>query len=66
MLGMMGMDPQQMQQMMQSPIVQNLLENPEFLRSMMQSNPALRQVLFCWVAQRRCLYPGYQPKPFYC
>ena len=42
--GMMGMDPQQMQQMMGSPIVQNLLENPEFLRSMMQSNPALRQV----------------------
>jgi hypothetical protein len=43
--GMMGMDPQQMQQMMGSPIVQNLLDNPEFLRSMMQSNPALRQVL---------------------
>jgi hypothetical protein len=42
--GMMGMDPQQMQQMMGSPIVQNLLDNPEFLRSMMQSNPALRQV----------------------
>lgn len=42
--GMTGMDPQQMQQMMGSPIVQNLLDNPEFLRSMMQSNPALRQV----------------------
>jgi ubiquilin len=42
--GMMGMDPQQLQQMMNSPIVQNLLQNPEFLRSMMQSNPALRQV----------------------
>lgn len=41
---MMGMDPQQMQQMMNSPIVQSLLDNPEFLRSMMQSNPAVRQV----------------------
>jgi hypothetical protein len=44
--GMMGMDPQQLQQMMNSPVVQNLLENPEFLRSMMQSNPALRQVQY--------------------
>ena len=44
---MMGMDPQQLSQMMNSPIVQNLLENPEFLRSMMQSNPALRQVHLC-------------------
>jgi len=35
---------QSMQQMMNNPVVQSLLDNPEFLRTMMQSNPAIRQV----------------------
>lgn len=55
----MGMDPQQLQQMMDSPIMQNLLQNPEFLRSMMQSNPALRQVLFCHVQPPLRLVPAF-------
>lgn len=35
---------QSMQQMMNNPVVQSLLDNPEFLHTMMQSNPAIRQV----------------------
>lgn len=38
------MDPGAMQQMMQSPLMQQLLNNPELLRGMLQANPAVRQV----------------------
>merc|ERR1719159_343402 len=34
-----------MQQMMQSPMVQQMLENPDFMRGMMQMNPQTRQLM---------------------
>lgn len=43
-----GGNSQQMQdsiaQMMNSPIMQNMLNNPELLRTMFQANPAVRDV----------------------
>jgi hypothetical protein len=38
------MDPAAMQQMMQSPLMQQLLSNPELMRNMLQMNPAVREV----------------------
>ena len=44
----MGAGMPNMQQMMadaaNNPMVQALMQNPEFIRSMMQSNPAIREV----------------------
>lgn len=34
-----------MQQMMQNPMVQQLLSNPEMMRNMLQMNPGVREVL---------------------
>merc|ERR1719159_35628 len=34
-----------MQQMMQSPMVQQMMENPEFMRTMIQMNPQTRQLM---------------------
>jgi hypothetical protein len=33
-----------MQQMMQNPMVQQMLNNPETMRNMLQMNPAVREV----------------------
>lgn len=41
------MDSGFMQQMMQSPMVQQLLNNPETLRNMLQMNPGIREVCLC-------------------
>lgn len=42
-------NPEQMQQMMNSPLMNSLLDNPEFLQNMMQmqmqSNPQMRQMM---------------------
>eukprot|EP00775_Hariotina_reticulata_P004258 gene4258-4509_t len=39
------MDSTAMQQMMQSPLMQQLLNNPDMLRSMLQMNPAVRELM---------------------
>ncbi|KAL0483356.1 ubiquilin [Acrasis kona] len=41
----MGMNPEQMEQMMNNPMVQNMLSNPEVVRQMMMSNPQMREVM---------------------
>jgi hypothetical protein len=33
-----------MQQMMQNPMVQQLMSNPEMMRNMLQMNPGIREV----------------------
>lgn len=38
-------NPQAMQEMMSSPLVQGLLSDPEMIRSMMQSNPQLQAII---------------------
>lgn len=38
------MDPAVLQQMVQSPLMQQMLSNPELLRNMLQMNPAIREV----------------------
>lgn len=40
------MDQGLMQQMMQSPMVQQLLSDPETIRNMLQMNPGIREVRF--------------------
>ena len=35
-------NPQAMQEMMSSPLVQGLLSDPDMIRTMMQSNPQLQ------------------------
>ena len=47
-------NPEQMQQamsqMMNNPMMQNVLSDPEMLRNMFSSNPAIQQVHACyWV-----------------
>jgi len=42
---MMRQNPEMLQQMMQDPMVQQMFENPEFMRSMMQMNPQTRQLM---------------------
>ncbi len=39
-----GMNPEVMQQMMQSPMMQQVLNNPQFMTSVLQNNPAVREV----------------------
>eukprot|EP00197_Chlamydomonas_leiostraca_P015521 CAMPEP_0202867466 /NCGR_PEP_ID=MMETSP1391-20130828/9451_1 /ASSEMBLY_ACC=CAM_ASM_000867 /TAXON_ID=1034604 /ORGANISM="Chlamydomonas leiostraca, Strain SAG 11-49" /LENGTH=315 /DNA_ID=CAMNT_0049547513 /DNA_START=22 /DNA_END=966 /DNA_ORIENTATION=+ len=39
------MNPEAMQAMMSSPMMQSMLNNPELLRSMMQSNPMVQQLM---------------------
>ena len=41
--GMLG-DPQRMAEMMNNPLVQGLLSDPEMVRTILQSNPAIREV----------------------
>lgn len=41
--GMLG-DPQMMAEMMNNPLVQGLLSDPEMVRTILQSNPAIREV----------------------
>ena len=38
-------NPQAMQQMMSSPLMQSLFNNPEMLRSMMMMNPQMRELM---------------------
>jgi ubiquilin len=44
-----NMDPQQMQSMLNSPLMQSMLDNPQLMQTMMESqmrsNPAMRQML---------------------
>jgi ubiquilin len=42
---MMQQNPEFVQQMMQSPMVQQMLENPDVMRAMMQMNPQTRQLM---------------------
>merc|ERR1719183_959664 len=42
---MMAQNPEMMQQMMASPMVQEMLANPEIMRNMIQMNPQLRQLM---------------------
>jgi hypothetical protein len=51
----MGFDPAMMQQMMQSPMMQQLLNNPDMMRNMLQMNPAVREVR--WAAQ--CMHKAW-------
>lgn len=37
-------DPQMMAEMMNNPLVQGLLSDPEMVRTILQSNPAIREV----------------------
>ena len=37
-------NPDLMRQVMDSPLTQSLMSNPEILRSLIQSNPQMRQV----------------------
>jgi ubiquilin len=41
--GMMG-NPDFMRQVMDSPLTQSLMSNPEILRGLIQSNPQMREV----------------------
>jgi hypothetical protein len=50
------MDSTAMQQMMQSPLMQQLLNNPEMLRSMLQMNPAVREVSETAVPAGQCIH----------
>ncbi len=43
--GMMG-NPDFMRQVMDSPLTQSLMSNPEILRGLIQSNPQMREVTF--------------------
>ncbi|KAL7470242.1 hypothetical protein ACHAXS_010479 [Conticribra weissflogii] len=38
-------NPQMMSEMLNNPMVQNLLSQPDFLRTMMENNPQMRQIL---------------------
>jgi len=38
-------NPEMMRQMMESPLMQNMLSNPEALRSMFTSNPQMQQLM---------------------
>lgn len=38
-------DPETMQQIMNSPVMQHLTSNPELFRSMMESNPAIQDLI---------------------
>lgn len=38
-------NPQAMQQLMSSPMVQSLFNNPELMRSMIQMNPQMRELM---------------------
>ena len=39
--GLGAMDPNQVNAMLNNPMVQQMLQNPEFMRQMIQSNPML-------------------------
>ncbi|RUS31928.1 hypothetical protein BC938DRAFT_476741 [Jimgerdemannia flammicorona] len=43
--GMPNVDPEMMRQMMESPFMQSILNNPELMRSMMMSNPQIRSMI---------------------
>ncbi|KAG2389011.1 hypothetical protein C9374_014411 [Naegleria lovaniensis] len=43
--GMPNVDPNMMQQMMNNPFVQSMLNNPDFIREMMSSNPQMQQIM---------------------
>mmetsp|Transcript_6946 Transcript_6946/g.11604 ORF Transcript_6946/g.11604 Transcript_6946/m.11604 type:complete len:520 (+) Transcript_6946:79-1638(+) len=43
--GMPNMSPAQMQQMMQNPMVQQMLQDPQMMQQMMQSNPQVRAMM---------------------
>merc|ERR1719341_1419054 len=40
-----GMNPEMMQQMMNSPVFQQMLQNPETLRNLVRMNPEMNQLL---------------------
>ncbi|ORE09937.1 hypothetical protein BCV72DRAFT_47483 [Rhizopus microsporus var. microsporus] len=43
-MGMPNMDPELIRQMMDSPFMQGLLDNPEFIRSMIMNNPQIKAI----------------------
>ncbi|CAO3670227.1 unnamed protein product [Rhizopus microsporus] len=43
-MGMPNMDPELIRQMMDSPFMQSLLDNPEFIRSMIMNNPQIKAI----------------------
>ncbi|KAI9277474.1 hypothetical protein BY458DRAFT_505085 [Sporodiniella umbellata] len=43
-MGMPNMDPEVVRQMMDSPFMQGLLDNPEFIRSMVMNNPQIKAI----------------------
>ncbi|KAF0972537.1 hypothetical protein FDP41_009440 [Naegleria fowleri] len=43
--GFPNVDPNMMQQMMNNPFVQSMLNNPDFIREMMNSNPQMQQIM---------------------
>lgn len=62
--GGLGGNPEQMQQimgqMMNSPMMQSVMNNPEVLRNMLQSNPAIAQVQHCLVLSiHSCAYQAH-------
>lgn len=42
--GMLNMDPEVVRQMMDSPFMQSLLDNPDFIRSMVMNNPQIKAI----------------------
>ncbi|KAG1056084.1 hypothetical protein G6F43_002007 [Rhizopus delemar] len=43
-MGMPNMDPEVVRQMMDSPFMQSLLDNPDFIRSMVMNNPQIKAI----------------------
>lgn len=43
--GLPSMDPNTMQQMMNNPMVQGMLNNPDFIREVMGSNPQIQEIM---------------------
>ena len=63
-LGGMGASPEMMQQVMNSPLMQTMMSDPELMRSMLSQNPAISQVgHFCCPGQRGagCPAPSCSP-----
>jgi hypothetical protein len=41
-------NPELMQQVMESPMMQNLMSNPENLQNMLTANPQIQQLMEVW------------------
>ena len=56
-LGGLGASPEMMQQIMNSPLMQTMMNDPELMRNMLSQNPAISQVALlaswahiCWLS----------------